>query len=100
MGHVLGLPDYYDYNTTIGPQGGVGGFDMMDGNWLDHNTFSKYMLDWTTPIVIGSNPMILPAPSTQPETTSLRQCPDHARCNAEQLQRVLPYRKPGPRVRK
>jgi len=56
MGHVLGLPDYYDYNTTIGPQGGVGGFDMMDRNWLDHNSFSKYMLNWTTPIVIGSNP--------------------------------------------
>lgn len=56
IGHLLGLPDYYDYNSTVGPDGGVGGFDMMHGNWPDHNTFSKYLLDWTQPIVIGGNP--------------------------------------------
>jgi len=53
-GHALGLPDYYDYNGTVGPDGGVGGFDMMDGNSWDHNCFSKWMLDWLTPTVVDA----------------------------------------------
>lgn len=53
-GHALGLPDYYDYNPDIGPDGGVGGLDMMDNNWGDHNCFSKFLLDWITPTVIES----------------------------------------------
>lgn len=48
-GHALGLPDYYDYNGSIGPQGGCGGLDMMDAAYLDHNAFSKFLLDWMTP---------------------------------------------------
>jgi M6 family metalloprotease-like protein len=48
-GHALGLPDYYDYNGDIGPDGGVGGLDMMAGNRGDHNAFSKFMLDWLQP---------------------------------------------------
>lgn len=54
-GHALGLPDYYDYNGTVGPDGGVGNLDMMDGNWGDHNCFSKFMLDWLTPTVVTTN---------------------------------------------
>ncbi len=50
-GHALGLPDYYDYEPGTGPEGGVGGIDMMDANQGDHNCFSKWMLDWITPIV-------------------------------------------------
>ena len=55
-GHGLGLPDYYDYlsradGDTIGPDGGVGGLDMMDGTWGDHNCFSKFLLDWIMPSV-------------------------------------------------
>ena len=49
-GHAFGLPDYYDYDSSKGPDGGVGGLDMMDGNWGDHNCFSKFMLDWLTPV--------------------------------------------------
>ena len=48
-GHALGLPDYYDYDDSIGPRGGVGGLDQMDSNWGDHNCFSKYLLGWLTP---------------------------------------------------
>ena len=48
-GHALGLPDYYDYDGTIGPDGGVGGLDQMDSNWGDHNCFSKYVLGWLEP---------------------------------------------------
>lgn len=53
-GHALGLPDYYDYDKTVGPNGGVGGLDMMDANWGDHNSFSKWVLDWITPTVVAS----------------------------------------------
>jgi M6 family metalloprotease-like protein len=52
-GHALGVPDYYDYDDTIGPDGGVGNLDIMDGTG-DHNCFSKFMLDWITPTVVSS----------------------------------------------
>jgi M6 family metalloprotease-like protein len=58
-GHALGLPDYYDYDPSIGPDGGVGGLDMMDANWGDHNCFSKFLLDWITPTIINSGTQIL-----------------------------------------
>lgn len=50
-GHALGLPDYYDYDEDLGPDGGVGGLDMMDANRGDHNSFSKFVLDWINPTV-------------------------------------------------
>lgn len=53
-GHLLGLPDLYDYDDSVGPRGGVGNLDMMDANWGDHNCFSKFMLGWLTPTTIGS----------------------------------------------
>jgi M6 family metalloprotease-like protein len=55
-GHALGLPDYYDYDDTVGPDGGAGGLDMMDSNWGDHNGFSKWMLGWITPQVVTTAP--------------------------------------------
>ncbi len=51
-GHALGLPDLYDYQEGIGPDGGVGGMDIMDAIWGDHNCFHKYMLDWTNPVIL------------------------------------------------
>ncbi len=54
-GHALGLPDYYDYNESQGPDGGVGKMDMMDRNRGDHNSFSKYILGWFTPTVAFTN---------------------------------------------
>ncbi len=59
-GHALGLPDLYDYDDSVGPPGGVGGFDMMDANQWDHNCFSKWILDWLAPIVVsGENQDII-----------------------------------------
>ena len=52
-GHALGLPDYYDYDDDVGPRGGLGGLDMMDNNWGDHNAFSKYLLGWIEPIAVN-----------------------------------------------
>ena len=63
-GHLLGLNDYYSYDTpdralpaervyTGGaPEGGLGGMDMMDANIGDHNVFSKWLLGWAEPTVI------------------------------------------------
>ncbi len=52
MGHSLGLADYYDYDESIGPSGGVGGLDIMDANQGNHNGFSRWLLDWIRPIVV------------------------------------------------
>ena len=51
-GHILGLDDYYDYDDTKGPDGGIGGGDMMDYNVGDHNPFSKILMGWVTPYVV------------------------------------------------
>lgn len=51
-GHLLGLTDYYDYDETTGPSGGIGGGDMMDYNVGDHNAYSKILLGWVTPLVV------------------------------------------------
>ena len=52
--HGLGLPDFYDYDPNVGPVGGAGQIDMMHSNWGDHGSFSKFMLGWITPTVVGS----------------------------------------------
>jgi len=54
-GHALGLPDYYDYDSSVGPRGGVGGLDIMDGNKGDHNCFSKFMLGWVEPTFVTTS---------------------------------------------
>ncbi len=54
-GHALGLPDLYDYDGAEGFDGGVGGLDMMDGNWGDHSCFNKYVLGWLAPTVAFTN---------------------------------------------
>lgn len=51
-GHLLGLDDYYDYESFIGPDGGLGGGDMMDSNVGDHNPFSKLLMGWISPIIV------------------------------------------------
>jgi len=51
-GHALGLPDYYDYEPGVGPDGGLGYFDMMDANRYDHNCFSRVLLGWVRPRVV------------------------------------------------
>lgn len=61
-GHLLGLEDYYDYDTSIGTgcnTGGMGGADMMDTNIGDHNTFSKLLTGWiNNPLIIDTSSSI------------------------------------------
>lgn len=52
-GHLLGLDDYYDADTEVGPTGGMGGGDMMDYNVGDHCAVSKTLLGWINPTVIS-----------------------------------------------
>lgn len=54
-GHLLGIVDYYDYDDSVGPDGGLGGGDMMDYNVGDHNPFTKILLGWVTPYVVTSS---------------------------------------------
>ncbi len=54
-GHLLGLDDYYDYDTSVGPPNGLGCADMMDDTIGDHNPFSKLILGWTQPIIIDTD---------------------------------------------
>lgn len=60
-GHLMGLPDYYNYNYSPwggsgnSESGGLGFFDMMDHNYGDYNIFSKMLLGWVVPEVISAN---------------------------------------------
>ena len=60
-GHLLGLPDLYDYDTQTGnltnidgPGWGVGGLDMMDGADCDFNSFFKLLFGWITPYYVNN----------------------------------------------
>lgn len=44
-GHLLGLPDYYNY-TDHSFENGLCAYDMMMDNTGDHNAFSKWLLGW------------------------------------------------------
>ena len=60
-GHTYGLDDYYDYNHTWAPMGGV---DFMDHNLGDHNMVSKFTLGWTSPYVVEDEAIITLRPGT------------------------------------
>lgn len=55
-GHLLGLNDYYSYDTSSrsgysggAAEGGMGAMVMMDSNIGDHNAYSKWLLGWLSP---------------------------------------------------
>lgn len=59
-GHLLGLDDYYnyDYNPQVlrgDKSKPIGGLDMMDLNILDHNAYSKYLLNWIEPRIVNED---------------------------------------------
>lgn len=49
LGHLLGLPDLYPYETS--GNGPLGGWDMMDNNNGDHGPFNKLILGWLNPLI-------------------------------------------------
>ena len=50
FGHVLGADDYYDtsYVNNSSASGPLGGRDVMDSEFGDHNPFSKFNYGWLT----------------------------------------------------
>lgn len=60
-GHTYSLDDYYDYNGTWSPMGGI---DFMDHNLGDHSMYSKFQLGWTSPLVVDDDAMITLHPGT------------------------------------
>lgn len=55
MGHFLGLNDYYSDNYSYNP---IGKIDLMDGNIIDLNNYSKMLLGWTKPYLVTGNASI------------------------------------------
>jgi M6 family metalloprotease-like protein len=62
VGHLLGLQDYYSYDSSKGDWGAAGTLDMMDYNVGDHHAFSKAILGWLTPRVITTSQTVTLAP--------------------------------------
>lgn len=55
-GHMLGLDDYYSYDTDDNgnySEAPCGMVDMMDCNVGDHNAYSKMLLGWCAPKVVN-----------------------------------------------
>lgn len=52
VGHLLGLPDYYDTTSSDLRISPLGRMDMMDCSVGDHNAFSKFLLGWGMPYVV------------------------------------------------
>lgn len=72
FGHLLGLPDLYDYAPGMGPMGGVGGFDVMaSGEGINPNAFFRWILGWIDPevFVVGDKADIPLLPSGEISTT-------------------------------
>ncbi len=55
FGHMLGLDDYYPNSESDKAFFPTGWLDMMDGNILDHNCYSKSALGWTIPKVVDGS---------------------------------------------
>jgi M6 family metalloprotease-like protein len=71
-GHLMGLPDYYCYDTVSNPTTGkkshpspLGGVAMMDENVSDHDIATKFALGWLHPYVVTGPCSLTLAPSEQ-----------------------------------
>ncbi len=64
-GHMMGLEDYYVSSKISGTKnyGPMGLIDMMDGNIIDHNAFSKFALGWIDPLVVSGATSLTLKPS-------------------------------------
>ena len=72
-GHIFGIDDYYNYEGTSSPLGGV---DMQDHNIGDQNAFSKWQFGWTSPYVVDENAYIELEPTTLSGNSVIIPSPD------------------------
>ena len=72
-GHIFGIDDYYNYDYTSSPLGGV---DMQDQNIGDHNAFSKWQYGWLQPYVVDENALIEMEPTTASGKAVIIPSPD------------------------
>ena len=72
-GHIFGIDDYYNYDDTSSPLGGV---DMQDHNIGDQNAFSKWQYAWLAPYVIDDNAYIEMEPTTTSGQAVIIPSPD------------------------
>jgi len=63
-GHLIGLDDYYVTDEAATNAGPMGKIDMMDGNVIDNNAYSKYALGWVKPYVVSESCSIVLKPSS------------------------------------
>lgn len=55
-GHLMGLDDYYDYDSNRGlDDPGTYAADMMDSTFGDHGPISKLLLGWISPTIINAD---------------------------------------------
>lgn len=60
-GHVMGLDDYYNYDSASS-YGAAGGFNMQDFNVGEHDPYSRVALGWIDPIVPTGSTTLTIAP--------------------------------------
>nr|WP_238710552.1 M6 family metalloprotease domain-containing protein [Oceanipulchritudo coccoides] len=66
FGHLLGLPDLYDYEPEVGPEGGAGGGCVMDSSRSGNfNAYFRWLLGWIEPEVhtVGDEAIVSVTPS-------------------------------------
>jgi len=81
MGHVLGVPDFYDYSNQFYP---AGGFNMQDHNVGSHDPYSCLSFGWADPYIPTESCSITLSPFQEskelilltPEWNSLNSCYD------------------------
>ncbi|MCR5078517.1 MAG: hypothetical protein K6B65_01145 [Bacilli bacterium] len=72
-GHIFGIDDYYSYDDTEAPLGGI---DLMDHNIGDHNAFSKWQYGWSQPYVVDDSAYIEMEPTTTSGDSVIIPAPD------------------------
>ena len=82
LGHGMGLPDYYKYNTPEDSEGfhGVAGCEPMDDMNGEYSAFSKLMLGWYDTFPHESNPVQVYRPADGTQTFSIDSTTRNGKC--------------------
>ena len=82
LGHVMGLPDYYKYNTPEDYEGfhGIAGCEPMDDMNGEYSAFSKLMLGWYDTFPQETSPVQIYGSSQGTKTFSIDSITRNGRC--------------------